>query len=240
MQEAILPTDLSISSMLSDSFVLYKPKDIVSGDFYWFEKKNDSILFAAVDCTGHGVPGAFMSIVGYNLLNQAVNEKGLNKPSDILNELNRGITKTLKQRADESVVQDGMDIALCSINKTKTKLEFSGAYNSLWLIREGVLIEYKAEKHPIGVFIGEDIKQFSNQEIELKAGDSIYIYTDGYADQFGGPKGKKYKYKQLQQLLLEISSLSMENQKEKLDASIELWKGQLEQVDDILVIGIKI
>ena len=239
LQQAILPADSYIDSILPDSFVLYKPKDIVSGDFYWLEKHKDLILFAAVDCTGHGVPGAFMSIVGYNLLNQAVNENGIITPNLILNALNKNITKTLRQSPEDSIVKDGMDIALCSINAEKTKLQYSGAYNSLWLIRNKELVEYKADKHPIGLFVGEELNQFTNHEIDLKKGDIVYVFTDGFADQFGGPKGKKFKYKQLQQLLLQISETPMKEQKVALEATIESWKGDLEQVDDILIMGVK-
>ncbi len=240
LQEAILPTNDFISKLFPQSFVLYKPKDIVSGDFYWFEHWGDKKLFAAVDCTGHGVPGAFMSIVGYNQLNQAVNESGLSKPNLILNALNKGITKSLKQTLEGSTVKDGMDIALCAFDETKNTLEYSGAYNSLWLIRKNNLIEIKADKKPIGVFLGEELKPFTNHEIQLEKGDTVYVFTDGFADQFGGPKGKKFKYKPLQQILLDNQHLSMQDQKELLDSIIEKWKGTLEQVDDILIIGIRV
>ncbi len=240
LQEAILPNNEFISKMFPNSFVLYKPKDIVSGDFYWFEKWGNKQLFAAVDCTGHGVPGAFMSIVGYNILNQAVNESGLSKPNLILNALNKGITKTLKQTVEESTVKDGMDIALCSFDSTTNILEYAGAYNSLWLFRNSEIKEISADKMPIGVFLGEELKPFTNHEIQLQKNDIVYIFTDGYADQFGGPKGKKFKYKKLQELLQSISALSMEEQGKKLNEVNESWKGGLEQVDDILIIGIKI
>ncbi|MGZ6540052.1 MAG: tetratricopeptide repeat protein, partial [Bacteroidia bacterium] len=240
LQEAILPTNDFISGLFPQSFVLYKPKDIVSGDFYWFERWGDKKLFAAVDCTGHGVPGAFMSIVGFNQLNQAVNESGLSRPNLILNALNKGITKALKQTLEGSTVKDGMDIALCAFDQTKNILEYSGAYNSLWYIRNNSLTEIKADKKPIGVFLGEELKPFTNHEIQLEKGDTVYIFTDGFADQFGGPKGKKFKYKPLQQLLLDNQHLSMQEQRDLLDFTIEKWKGTLEQVDDILIIGIKV
>jgi serine phosphatase RsbU (regulator of sigma subunit) len=240
LQEAILPSNDFIKKLFRESFVLYKPKDIVSGDFYWFEDWGNKKLFAAVDCTGHGVPGAFMSIVAYNQLNQAVNESGLSKPNLILNALNKGITKALKQTAEGSNIKDGMDIALCSYDEKTGILEYAGAYNSLWIIRDEKLIEIKADKKPIGVFLGEELQPFHNNEIKVEKGDSIYVFTDGYADQFGGSKGKKFKYKSLQQLLIQNQHLTMESQKELLEATIESWRGQLEQVDDILIIGIKI
>jgi serine phosphatase RsbU (regulator of sigma subunit) len=240
LQEAILPSNEFIKKLFNESFVLYKPKDIVSGDFYWFEDWGNKKLFAAVDCTGHGVPGAFMSIVAYNQLNQAVNESGLSKPNLILNALNKGITKALKQTAEGSNIKDGMDIALCAYDASAATLEYAGAYNSLWIIREGKLIEVKADKKPIGVFLGEELLPFRNNEIEVQQGDTIYIFTDGYADQFGGAKGKKFKYKSLQQLLLQNQHLDLEAQKELLENTIESWRGMLEQVDDILIIGIRI
>jgi serine phosphatase RsbU (regulator of sigma subunit) len=240
LQEAILPSAEFVTKLFPESFILYKPKDIVSGDFYWFEQWGNKKLFAAVDCTGHGVPGAFMSIVGYNQLNQAVNESGLSKPNLILNALNKGITKALKQTMDASTVKDGMDIALCAYDESTGMLEYAGAYNSLWLIRNGKLTEVKADKKPIGVFIGEELKPFHNYEIKLEKGDCIYVFTDGYADQFGGEKGKKFKYKPLKELLERNQHLSMEDQKKLLDETIEGWRGMLEQVDDILIIGIRV
>jgi len=239
LQLAILPPDNQVKKLLPDSFVLYKPKDIVSGDFYWVEQWGDKVLVAAADCTGHGVPGAFMSIVGNNLLQQAVNIYGLEKPNLILNDLNKNISKILHQSEESSSVKDGMDIALLAIDKSNMCLEFSGAYNPLWLIRQGKIIEVAGNKHPVGAFVGEELKQFTNHKLELIKGDTIYIFTDGYADQFGGPKGKKFKYKQLQELLLSIQHFSMDEQRKKLDETFENWKENLEQIDDVLIIGIK-
>ncbi|MCK6648148.1 MAG: SpoIIE family protein phosphatase, partial [Bacteroidia bacterium] len=240
IQQAILPSVDLIKKMLPESFVLYKPKDIVSGDFYWMEQSGTQTMIAAVDCTGHGVPGAFMSIVGYNLLNQAVNERGLTKPSSILDEMNKGILKQLKQQTEEHTVRDGMDMSLCTIDfKTKT-LQYAGANNSLWIIRAGELIVLKADKQPIGSFYNDEIRAFTNHEFQLQQDDHIYLFTDGYADQFGGQDGKKFKYKKLQELLLSCSGKGMEQQLNALDQTIEQWKGNLEQVDDILIIGIKV
>jgi ligand-binding sensor domain-containing protein/serine phosphatase RsbU (regulator of sigma subunit) len=240
IQEAILPSDSNIKQLLPDSFVFYKPKDIVSGDFYWLEHWGPQTLIAAVDCTGHGVPGAFMSIVAHNILTQTVNVLGLAKPSLILNETNSQLSKKLNQNPEEATVRDGMDIALCAINYKKSTMEFAGANNPVWLIRNGQVIEINGDKFPIGAFVGEELQLFTNHEWEIQKNDCIYIFTDGYADQFGGPKGKKFKYKQFQQLLLQIHEKPMTEQKEILQRANEDWQGELEQVDDILVIGIRI
>lgn len=262
LQSAILPTSAFNSIFGDNAFVLYKPKDIVSGDFYWIETsggqgpstgsgtgssgETQQILFAAVDCTGHGVPGAFMSIVGHNLLKQAVKERGKTIPAEILNELNEDLSDTLRQKEDESTVKDGMDMALCALSKNRSgehSLQFAGANNPLWIARASdlsVMEEIKGDKFPVGIFIGETLNKFSNHTLSLKTGDTIYIFTDGYADQFGGDKGKKFKYKQLQQLLLSINSKPMKEQREILDRTVNSWRGNLEQVDDILIIGVRV
>ncbi|HEV7230401.1 MAG TPA: tetratricopeptide repeat protein [Bacteroidia bacterium] len=250
IQEAILPATRFKDSFGENGFVLFKPKDIVSGDFFWVEKtKSGETLVAAVDCTGHGVPGAFMSIVGNNLLNQAVKERGHTDPSEILNELNQSLSDTLMQTMDDSSVKDGMDIALCSIRpsgKGTWDLCFAGANNPVWLIRKPqrgmspVLEEIKGDKFPIGIFVGEEMHCFGKHEIKLQEGDTLYIFTDGFADQFGGAKGKKFKYRTLKDLLLVSQHISMVEQKAMLENTLARWKGELEQVDDILVIGIRI
>jgi serine phosphatase RsbU (regulator of sigma subunit) len=240
LQEAILPPNALVKRLLPESFVLYKPKDIVSGDFYYVEEWGGKIFVAAVDCTGHGVPGAFMSIVGYNLLNQALNVYGLEKPFLILNDLNKNISKMLHQTAEESSVKDGMDICLISVDFKSMVLEYSGAFNPLWIIRNKSLIEIRADKFPVGAFVGEDIKSFSHNSYQLEKGDMLYLFTDGFADQFGGAAGKKFKYKQLQNMLVDNSYKPVDEQYQVLDQTFEGWKGSLEQVDDILLIGIKI
>jgi serine phosphatase RsbU (regulator of sigma subunit) len=240
IQLAFLPKSGFEKEFPDNGFILYKPKDIVSGDFYWMEKKGNEVLIAAVDCTGHGVPGAFMSIVGFNLLNQAVNEHGTTKPSDILDEMNAGVTDTLRQYEDEATVKDGMDIALCNINYDTLVLQYAGAYNSLWITRDEKLIELNANKFPVGTFVGETVRKFDNQSFQLQKGDNIYLFTDGYADQFGGPLGKKFKYKQLQQLLKDNSTKPAKEQKAVLVKTFENWIGRLEQVDDVLIIGIRV
>ncbi len=234
IQSAILPPDKNIKELLPESFVLYKPKDIVAGDFYWLETSEDKVLLAAADCTGHGVPGAMVSVVCNNGLNRSVREHQLIKPSEILDKT-RDIVVTEFEKSEEEV-KDGMDIALCSLGKNV--LQYAGANNPLYVISNGELTEIKADKQPIGRY---DHKQpFTNHSITLKTGDCVYIFTDGFADQFGGPKGKKFKYSQFKQLLLDNHQLPMDKQKELLNNTIEDWKGELEQVDDICVIGIRV
>lgn len=238
LQTAILKPENKLGSYFDDGFILFKPKDIVSGDFYWFEKFGNLTLLAAADCTGHGVPGAFMSIIGCNLLSQTVNEHAITKPAAILNSVNKGLAKVLQQRNEEVSVKDGMDIALCVFNSETMMLEYSGAYNPMWLIRNGNLIEYKADKFPVGAFVDNEIRIFKNHEIPVQKGDMIYLFSDGYADQFGGPDGKKFKYKALQKLIMETYSKPGRVQKEIFEKTFEDWMGRLEQVDDVLLIGV--
>ncbi|WP_317898732.1 two-component regulator propeller domain-containing protein [Aurantibacillus circumpalustris] len=238
IQDAILPPDDFVKKHLPNTFVLFKPKDIVSGDFYWMEDKKDTVIFAAVDCTGHGVPGAFMSIVGHNLLDRVVGEQKITQPARILDELNKSISDTLRQTdLEDNTVRDGMDIAICSFDKKKGVLEYAGAYNPLWIIRNKELIEIKANKFPIGNSKSGENNKFTNHEIPLEKGDTIYIFSDGYSDQFGGPAGKKFKSSALKHLLVNSQHLGMAEQRELLNISIENWRGTHEQVDDILVIG---
>lgn len=240
IQEAILPPDSLVKRVLPNSFVLYKPKDIVSGDFYWVDEKNGKTLFAAVDCTGHGVPGAFMSIVGYNILKHVVNNNKFNTPALILDGLNEGVSETLHHGHEASQAKDGMDISLCSVDFKTLELQYAGAYNPLYLIRDRKLSQTKADKFPIGLFLGTEKKKFTNHTLQLQKGDCVYIFSDGYADQFGGPNGKKFMANHLRNLLLEIHQHPIDKQKEILNKTIEEWRGPLDQVDDILVIGLKI
>ena len=240
IQEAILPPSNLVKQILPESFVLYKPKDIVSGDFYWIDKKNEWNYFAAVDCTGHGVPGAFMSIVGYNLLKDILKNTDSIEPSIIMDKMNDGVAHTLHTNTTSGKqTKDGMDMTLCAINYKTLELQFSGAFNPLYIIRGEELIQYKADKFPVGMFIGEKQK-FTNHCIQLQKGDTIYIFSDGYADQFGGPKGKKFMAGNFRQLLSDVSKMPIEKQKTLLNQTIEEWRGNLEQVDDILIIGVKV
>jgi len=247
IQEAILPSDLDIKKHLPENFVLFKPKDIVSGDFYWFSKKEDKAFIAAADCTGHGVPGAFMSMIGNSLLNEIVNDNGVDEPAKILQQLKEGVIKSLKQTGEAGKQKDGMDIALCAFDFKNNKLEFSGAYNPLIRIREGELEETRSDRMPIGIYSDDGGRKFTNHELEMKKGDMYYFFTDGFVDQFGGPKGKKYMGKRFKILLKEIYQLPMKKQRQKLDEVVEGWKAHVmadgstyEQMDDILVIGVKV
>jgi sigma-B regulation protein RsbU (phosphoserine phosphatase) len=239
IQEAILPHYSSLKSCLPDSFILFKPKDIISGDFYWLAKKNESILIAAADCTGHGVPGSLMSMLGNTFLNEIVNEKKITQPAAVLFELRERITSILKQNENDSQSKDGMDIALCKIDTVANTLVYSGAFNPMWIIRNDELIELKANKFPIGVHLGER-EPFIEHSFQLKKGDCFYLFTDGYADQFGGPSGKKFMYKNLFQLLASLKTNTMDQQKIVLDNTFSGWRKNLEQVDDILIIGVRV
>ncbi len=250
IQKAILPSDATIRQLLPDSFVFLKPKDIVSGDFYWLEKVNGKILFSAVDCTGHGVPGALVSVVGHNTLNRCVKEFRLEKPSDILDKLNELVQETFSgststTSGEEDEVRDGMDLSLCSLDLDTKVLEYAGANNPLWIIRntpdnntQPEIEEIKADKQPIGKYA--ERKPFTNHRVQLNKGDLVYIFSDGYADQFGGEKGKKFKYKMLQQLLLSIRNQPVRNQEKILLDKFIAWQDQLEQVDDVLIIGVRV
>ncbi len=233
IQSAILPPNHIIEKHLPNSFVLYKPKDIVAGDFYWLEEKNGKVVFAAADCTGHGVPGAMVSVVCNNALNRAVREHNLVKPSMILDKAREIVIQEFEKSDEE--VQDGMDIALCAIENNK--LEYAGANNPLWIIRKNEIIEIKADKQPIGKY--DNASPYSNHEVTLENGDCIYIFSDGYVDQFGGEKGKKFRAKALRELLLRIQKEPLNQQKIILDETFEEWRGSLEQVDDVCMIGLK-
>lgn len=243
IQTSILPVLPLVKQSIPHSFILYLTKDIVSGDFYWFADKGEFSIIAAIDCTGHGVPGAFMSLIGYNLLNQIVNEKQICEPARILEELNNGVLDALYKNQPDNQSKDGMDLAICKVYKNKKQLEFAGAMRPLWIVKEGKeLIEIKADKIPIGTkhTDREGGIRYTNHVVNAEAGDRFYIFTDGYADQFGGEKEKKLTTGRLKDLLIEISGLSMEEQRQKLFEYHKRWKGNLEQVDDILVIGLKL
>lgn len=241
IQEAMMPSEYLFKKLLTDSFIYYKPKDIVSGDFYWIAEKNNKIFVAAADCTGHGVPGAFMSIIGFDLLRNITKEQGIEDPAQILNLLNEGITETFSKNVADKTVKDGMDVALCVIDRDNFILEYSGAINPLYLVRNNQIITVRGNRFSIGMADENSVSEkFESHTVPLKENDVVYIFSDGFADQFGGPFGKKYKFSRFRQLLLTIHSLPMKKQKAFIDENLNNWKGDLEQVDDILVIGIKI
>jgi len=240
IQNAILPSFNFIEKHIKHYFILYMPKDIVSGDFYWVHEVEGLFMVAAVDCTGHGVPGAFMSIVGFNQLNYAVTDKKARSASTILDELNKGVISTLNENKMDGSIKDGMDMSLCVFNFETAKAEFAGANNPLYLIRNNELIRYKGDRFPIGAFEGSKPQLFINNEIDMLPGDCYYLFSDGYADQFGGPDNKKLRYKKLGEFFLEIHDQPMEAQQEFLRTKLLEWKGDNDQVDDILVIGLKI
>ncbi len=240
IQNAIFPTLEDVRSVVPESFVLFRSKDLVSGDFYFAEKIGDERIFCAVDCTGHGVPGGFMSIVANNLLEQATRQLKLTKPSEILTYLNKGVTETLHQTYEESSVKDGMDIALCSWNKKLKTLQFAGAYNPLYLFRDGKLIEYRGDRFPVGTFVGEESGTFRNHEIKVQEGDMLYLFSDGFSDQFGGPQGKKFKVRRFKEMLREVHTFPVDQQYKMISERLKQWIGDLEQVDDIVLLGVRI
>jgi ligand-binding sensor domain-containing protein/serine phosphatase RsbU (regulator of sigma subunit) len=242
IQEALLPPLADTENAFDNCFILYLPKDIVSGDFFWYSEHNNKQYIAAADCTGHGVPGAFMSIVGNNLLKEIINQKNISNPGEILFELHQGVKIALNQNNHENERRDGMDIALCVYDKEKGVIEYAGANRPLWIYRKEKAYELeitKASKYPIGGLELEEKREYTSHSIPVNSGDTIYIFSDGFADQFGGPRGKKYMVSNMQKLLLDNIQLPMPEQKKNVAASFRNWKDDLEQIDDVLVIGIR-
>jgi ligand-binding sensor domain-containing protein/serine phosphatase RsbU (regulator of sigma subunit) len=241
IQEALLPSEIHFKKILPDSFILYMPKDIVSGDFYWVNETDNKIFVAAIDCTGHGVPGAFMSIIGVELLRNITNVMGINDAAEILNRLDKGVHDTFsKSPNDQAInVKDGMDVSFCVIDKELNTVQFAGAFSNLYLIRDSKIIEVKGDRFTVGIGYDPDKPLFQNHDIEVHPDDMIYMFTDGYVDQFGGSEGKKYKFRRFRHLLLSIHKYPLDIQRKYLLGSINEWKGEHEQVDDILIIGIK-
>jgi Serine phosphatase RsbU, regulator of sigma subunit len=240
IQKAILPPIKVVRELFAKSFIFFKPKDIVSGDFYWFGRRDDKILFAAADCTGHGVPGAFMSIVGYDLINRAINENGIIKPSDILEFLNDQIRISLRKEEEDLVLKDGMDISFCCLDINTLELEYSGALCPLVYVRQGKIYEIKPDSCSIGISIKKLNRRFTNHVIQLQPEDTIYLFSDGFIDQFGGQNRKKFMRQNFINTLLDISHSDINEQSSLLEDIFHRWKGNNEQIDDILVVGIKI
>jgi len=239
IQNAILPDNTIINRALADSFILYKPKDVVSGDFPWYVRVGDDIYIAAVDCTGHGVPGALLSLIGYFLLNDIVRSRKVSDPGLILDQLDEGVTTTLRQDQEDSKTKDGMDIALCKINVENRTVEYAGAHRSLYVMRKGEMEEIKGNKFAIGGGIYKNQTNFTNTKLKLGKGDSFYFCSDGFPDQFGGPEDRKFGPKRLRTIITEVHDKSMKEAHERFDQDWESWKGNEKQTDDVLLIGIK-
>ena len=237
IQEALLPSKLMFKKIIPQSFILYMPKDIVSGDFYWINETKDKIFVAVVDCTGHGVPGAFMSIIGFELLRNITTIQKIDDAAEILNRLNKGVNETFSSNDEDATVKDGMDVAFCVIDKKAKRMQFSGAFNNMYIVRDNKILEVKGDRFAVGL-IAEGEHTFSSEFIDLQTGDMLYMFTDGFVDQFGGPEGKKYKFRRFRHLLLNIHNEPVDVQHKMLVDSISEWCSGYEQVDDILIIGI--
>jgi serine phosphatase RsbU (regulator of sigma subunit) len=255
IQEAVLPSDAYMTEVMPEHFVLYKPRDMVSGDFYWIRRIKNYLVVVAADCTGHGVPGAFMSMLGISFLNEQVSKSRMDPPGEILNRLRKKVKDTLSQQGKVEEQKDGMDMALAMIDMEEKDLEFGGAYNPLYLIRKAAasddhLMKYfalevdgyrlyhlKGDCQPVGIY--SMASDFSTKKIKLLEGDTIYLFSDGFADQVGGPRNKKFMSRNFKKTLLSIHHLSMKEQKKHLDDTLENWRGKNEQVDDILVMGMR-
>jgi serine phosphatase RsbU (regulator of sigma subunit) len=239
IQQALLPRPESIHKLLKDYFILNIPKYVVSGDFYWISQKNEQIYLLAADCTGHGIPGALMSILGITLLSEVIRNDSSRQSNRILNSLRERVMDALHQTGEFNESKDGMDLSLCIIDHKENYLQYSGANNPLYIIRDDTLMEIKGDKMPIGInAICEE--PFSVSYIEICKNDRLYMFSDGFPDQFGGPDGKKFKYRPFKKLLIDIHRKSMREQQRILKQTIKKWAGDNEQVDDILVIGHKI
>jgi sigma-B regulation protein RsbU (phosphoserine phosphatase) len=239
IQNAVLPTQEAIDEIIPEHFILNMPRNIVSGDFYWVGKHVDRRTIAVADCTGHGISGAFMTMAGMAFLNDIMGKNKQLDPHEVLFELRKMVMHLLKQKGEEGEASDGMDISLTMINPDNTKLYFAGANNPVYLIRNGELEVIKGDRMPIGIHLNFQ-RPFTLCELDIKKGDLVYLFSDGFADQFGGPRNKKFRYRQFQELLLEIHTRPLKEQKQLLEQTILEWKGDLSQVDDIMVLGYKI
>lgn len=239
LQRSILPNERIFQNVFHDAFVLFQPKDIVSGDFYWIFQHHDDVYFAVGDCTGHGVPGALVNIAGNTLLRQIIRLEGVSDPAMIIRLLDQELTSLFNENLTEGTRRDGMDIVFCKFNLRQMKGSFCGAGRPLFLIREGELVEFKKGADSIG-YKAEGVKEFETIHFGLEEGDQFYLFSDGYTDQFGGENVKKFNRNRFRNLLLSLSEMSMGKQKNELEFHFENWKGSQEQVDDVCVIGLQI
>jgi serine phosphatase RsbU (regulator of sigma subunit) len=238
IQEALLPSETYFRKHFEGSFIFFKPKDIVSGDFYWIGEKGDKVFIVAADCTGHGVPGALMSMIGLRIIEKAINEDNIETPSQILAVMNKGLEKTFSREKNiGTIIRDGMDIGLCVIEKKKKKMVFAGAFFPLYLIRDNVLSEIKGGKIIIGM--NPEGLPYTDHEVDLMEDDIFYLFSDGYVDQFGGLENKKFMYRRFRYLLLTIHGFNVDDQKAILDENLKTWMGNCVQIDDIMVIGFR-
>jgi serine phosphatase RsbU (regulator of sigma subunit) len=238
IQEALLPSEAYLKKHIEQSFIYFRPKDIVSGDFYWIGEKNNKVFIIAADCTGHGVPGALMSMIGLEIIGKTINENEIETPSKILDILNRGLEKTFTSgKNTDHIIKDGMDVGICIIDQTKRKMCFAGAYFPLYLIRNNNLIEIKGDKIVIGM--NTDNLPYTDHDIDLFDDDMFYLFSDGYVDQFGGSENRKFMYRRFRYLLLNIHKFPIADQKAILDDNIRTWMGRNVQVDDMLIIGFR-
>ncbi len=243
IQSAMMPPVAYFNELLDEAFILYRPRDIVSGDFFWIRQVNQYIILAAADCTGHGVPGAFMSLLGISYLNEIVQRREITQAGEVLNELRQQIKHSLRQHGQPDETKDGIDMALCVIDQKNRTMQYAGAFNPLYLIREEKgnteLIEFKADRMPLGYHQGKD-RAFTNHDIKLEIGDTFYIFSDGFIDQKGGPDQKKYMSKKFKSLLMEIHDRPLFDQKNILEKTLTDWMGNQSQIDDILVVGVRV
>ena len=238
IQKAILPSPLTLKRSIPEHFLIFMPKDIVSGDFYFLAHKKDQVYIAVADCTGHGVPGAFMSIMGLTFLSEIIHHGSFSSASSVLNHMREKVMKAMQQTGDDEEQKDGIDIALCIINSETNKLNYAGAFNPIYIVKKNRLLEIQGDKMPIGIAADEE-NPFTDHYCDLDEGDLVYFFTDGFVDQFGGPNGKKFKYQPFRSLILTLSSLPIHKQKEKLIEIFNAWKGNLPQLDDVLMLGLR-
>lgn len=238
IQQAIFPPESLINKLLPENFIFYQPREIVSGDFYYVSRRNDNIFIAVGDCTGHGVPGAFMSLLGITYLNEIVSRNNCTNAGTILNQLREYVMSALSQTGEETEQKDGIDLSFCILDTRNNTLSFAGAFNPVYIIHDQQLFEISGDMMPVGVGAEEE-KPFTSHSYNLRINDTIYLFTDGFADQFGGPAGRKFKYRPFREMLIGVSHLPMNEQKLRIKKTFDSWKGNHRQLDDVLVFGFR-